>query len=110
MGLRATLYLTVCVGIAVATAARAQPAQAPAPPSEAVAAATRLLSAINGDAAARAAFAADAYSARALEADPAPARAAFLERLSSDSGGLDLVSLKATGARMAEAVVATRNG
>jgi CubicO group peptidase (beta-lactamase class C family) len=106
MGLRAALYLTVCVVIGVATAARAQPA----PPSEAVTAATRLLSAINGDAAARSAFAADAYSARALEAEPAPARAAFLERLSSDSGGLELVSLKATGARMAEAVVATRNG
>jgi CubicO group peptidase (beta-lactamase class C family) len=87
------------------------PTADPAEPSHpANAALARLISAINGDTAMRRAFAAQAYSSAALKSEPVPVRAAFLDRLSTDSGGLDVVTQTPNGQRMTEVVVAARRG
>lgn len=111
--MRGPSTILACIALAAATAsAVAQPAQqtsatAPAPAESATRA---FLAAINGSSADRAAFARDAFSTRALEAENAQSRAAWLDRVASDTGGLALVSVSYPDERMAEAIVRTNRG
>jgi D-alanyl-D-alanine carboxypeptidase len=83
-------------------------AQNSGPPSPALTAASNLVAAINGSEADRRAFAAAGYAAGGSET--ADVRAAFLDKLHADSGGLNIVTIKADNERLAEATIVSRRG
>jgi D-alanyl-D-alanine carboxypeptidase len=100
--------------VAAALAAAAVPAIAqvssPAPVSAetpAQVATDAILGAIGGNHDARAALAANAFSAKALENESAGSRLKWLDRIAADSGGLTLLSSTSQGDRMVEAIVRT---
>lgn len=66
-----------------------------------------LIAALNGDSTARRAFA-ETFSSSALQQESAAVRAARLDRLASETGGFELISLTPTGEQMVEALVVTR--
>lgn len=72
-------------------------------------AARSVLSALNGSEADRVTLV-EAFSAKALENEPAAERLNWFDRIAADSGGLTLVSLASPGERMAEAIVKTNRG
>ena len=103
--------------VAAALAAAAIPAFAQVAPSASTAAATpaeeatgAILKAINDGHDLRAALAAYAFTAKALENESAESRLKWLDRIAKDSGGLTLVSSAPQGDRMVEAVVRSNKG
>ena len=104
------LALSAALLAAPVAAESLQPKALASRQNEAVTTATRLIAAVNGDAEARRTFASDFFASTALAAEPASARAAFLDQLAADSGGLVLQRVKPEGERMAEVTVATRKG
>src|SRR6187551_2122354 len=103
--------------VAAALAAAAIPAFAQVAPSASTAAATpaeeatgAILKAINEGHDLRAALAAYAFTAKALENESAQSRLKWLDKIAEDSGGLTLVSSAPQGVRMVEAIVRSNMG
>jgi CubicO group peptidase (beta-lactamase class C family) len=97
----------VALPSAVAAAAPAAQAGAPVP---AVEAGEGLIAALNGEPAAREAFARNGFASAALAREPAATRAAMLDRLASDAGGFRVLEVKPQGERMVEITAATKRG